>query len=370
MRLLPFRASNRYAACNRCENALLGDVQECPHCGMTQKGLVVRAYDTVDGANGRRTVATRRKLVPYPSVPEEVESATAIARQRVQVLKRVALWVATGAMVAVALMLTFSPNPRARLDAPFALLHKHEVARKEESPTLNEWQAQPAGSSRTPGPAEPATTVLSVPSQTTLNLVQEQAAANDSDENVDAARLALIGNDLTAAGKSLSQVSATRMSDPEAQRISDELSRREAVRDADMQRARACERANFLPCARRYAKAALGIDKSNIRSRMFLKHIAFKQAAQKSAQALVQAAQTPRMAPIVDATALVHYITRSESDMATNSAAQQPDRTAAGSQGYESRSPQDWREPSPSKSAAQGNAVPALSLLPAQSSRK
>ncbi len=79
-----------------------------------------------------------------------------------------------------------------------------------------------------------------------------------------------------------------------------------------MQRARACDAANLLPCARRYAKAAMAIDTSYSDSRAFFRHVAYKQAAAKKAAALAlaqaQAAAAPHPAPIRDATPFVHYV--------------------------------------------------------------
>jgi hypothetical protein len=132
------------------------------------------------------------------------------------------------------------------------------------------------------------------------------------DDDLYAARLAMIANDLGTARVHLSKVAPTEPVDPEAQRIADELARRESVRDTDMQRARACDAANLLPCARRYAKAAMAVDTSYSDSQAFFKHVVYKQAAAKKAAALAlaqaQAAAAPHPAPIRDATPLVHYV--------------------------------------------------------------
>jgi hypothetical protein len=137
----------------------------------------------------------------------------------------------------------------------------------------------------------------------------EPKATYEADDDLYAARLALIANDLSATRVHLSKVAPTKPVDPEAQRIADELARRESVRDADMQRARACDAANLWPCARRYAKAAMAIDTSYPDSQVFYKRVVYKQAAaRKAAEALMQALATPRPAPIRDATPLVHYV--------------------------------------------------------------
>jgi hypothetical protein len=122
----------------------------------------------------------------------------------------------------------------------------------------------------------------------------------------------MIANDLSTARTHLSKVAPTNPVDPEAQRIADELARRESVRDADMQRARACDAANLLPCARRYAKAAMAIDTGYSDSQAFYKRVVYKQAAAKKAAAAAlaqaQAAAMPHPAPIRDATPFIHYV--------------------------------------------------------------
>jgi hypothetical protein len=491
MSLLSFRASVQCAACHRCGNALGKGVRECPHCGALQTAVAIRTHSAIDFPNGVPARMTQRMLVPYPSVPEEVETATNIARQRAQAIRRVLFGVTTSALCAGALVLAVGPSLRAPAgDQRIAALPQRNAAVPEEGPTVTADAALPSHAPGTPGPADTATAVLSVPpppvaaefaaapaatsssaptladvpaakhtatpepapslaavpapaapartaiastlaavptpattskpvaapsptaalasvpttkrtstpaaaplpaltlaatpppaaipktaaatssaatlaavtppaakstpaaaplpaaalvatlpaarapeakstsaaspspalalaaipapvplATPTQAVVEEPKAAYEADDNLYAARLALIANDLSATRVHLSKVAPTKPVDPEAQRIADELARRESVRDADMQRARACDAANLWPCARRYAKAAMAIDTSYPDSQVFYKRVVYKQAAaRKAAEALMQALATPRQAPIRDATPLVHYV--------------------------------------------------------------
>jgi hypothetical protein len=415
MSLLSFRASVQCAACHRCGNALGKGVHECPHCGALQTALAIRTHSPVDFANGVPAQMTQRMLVPYPSVPEEVETATNIARQRAQAIRRVLFGVATSTLCAGALVLAVGPSLRAPAgEQRIAALPQRSAAVPEEGPTVTADAALPSHAPGTPGPSDTATAVLSVPpppvaaefaptpsptptvasrrspvpavaftpspspalasahspappvvstrspaptavvastpsptptrtlapaplptptravastpapTQTptatvaaaptptpTPVIADEPKAVHNVDDDLYAARLAMIGNDLGTARIHLSKVAPADPVDPEAQRIADELTRRESVRDADMQRARACDAANLLPCARRYAKAAMAIDTSYSDSQAFLKRVVYKQAAAKKAAAALaqaQAAAIPHPAPIRDATPFVHYV--------------------------------------------------------------
>jgi hypothetical protein len=113
MSLLSFRAPVLYAACHRCGNALTHGEAECPHCGTNQS----RALRTLGASNpvdyGSNVVLMPgRMLVPYPSVPEELDTAMNIARERKRVLKRIAFYLASSGMLAMALGLAYAPALR------------------------------------------------------------------------------------------------------------------------------------------------------------------------------------------------------------------------------------------------------------------
>src|ERR1700712_3285593 len=113
MNLLSFRAPVVYAACHRCGNALTHGEDECPHCGTNQS----RALRTVSASNSAGSgnsvmLMPGRMLVPYPSVPEELDTAMNIARERKRVLKRIAFYLASGGMLALALGLAYAPALR------------------------------------------------------------------------------------------------------------------------------------------------------------------------------------------------------------------------------------------------------------------
>jgi hypothetical protein len=514
MSLLSFRAPVQSAACHRCGNALSKGVRECPHCGALQTAIALRPHNTIDFPGRVPARMTRRMLVPYPSVPEEVETATNIARQRAQAIRRVVFGVTTTTLCAGALALAVGPSLRSPAgEQRMAALPQRDAAVPEEGPTVTADAALPSHAPGTPGPSETATTVLSVPPApvadefaatpspahsdtatvasttsrspappdvvaarapvTTANvaathvhtpaptivaaapavettrlpaaaaavavtpsptptpvvasrrshlpapivvaavppsppvsavtpthpanmptvavaaatpstsvasthqpapvitpirqpapvviaatpapmvasthspapapsivtatatpsrpslptasvasastlpasmavIADEPKAAHSEDDALYAARLAMIANDLGTARNHLSKVAPSGQVDPEAQRIADELARRESVRDTDMQRARACDAANLLPCARRYAKAAMAIDTSYPDSQVFYKRVVYKQAVARKAAALAlaqaEAAAAPHAAPIRDATPLVHYV--------------------------------------------------------------
>jgi hypothetical protein len=111
MSLLSFRTPVFYAACHRCGNALTHGEEECPHCG-TNQSRALRAPNSVDFNNSNVMLMPGRMLVPYPSVPEEVDAAMNIARERARVVRRVAFGVAGGGLLAVALALTYAPGLR------------------------------------------------------------------------------------------------------------------------------------------------------------------------------------------------------------------------------------------------------------------
>ena len=111
MNLLSFRTPAFYAACHRCGNALTHGEEECPHCG-TDQSRALRAPNSVDFNNNAVMLMPGRMFVPYPSVPEEVDAAMNIARERARVVRRVAFGVAGGSLLAVALALTYAPGLR------------------------------------------------------------------------------------------------------------------------------------------------------------------------------------------------------------------------------------------------------------------
>lgn len=111
MSLLSFRTPVLYAACHRCGNALTHGEEECPHCG-TNQSRALRAPNSVDFNNSNVLMMPGRMLVPYPSVPEEVDTAMNIARERARIVKRVAFYLASGGLLAVALGLTHAPGLR------------------------------------------------------------------------------------------------------------------------------------------------------------------------------------------------------------------------------------------------------------------
>src|SRR5471030_2171199 len=111
MNLLSFRTPVLYAACHRCGNALTHGEEECPHCG-TNQSRALRAPNSGDFNNSNVLMMPSRMFVPYPSVPEEVDTAMNIARERARVVRRVAFGVASGGLLAVALALTYAPGLR------------------------------------------------------------------------------------------------------------------------------------------------------------------------------------------------------------------------------------------------------------------
>jgi hypothetical protein len=111
MNLLSFRTPAFYAACHRCGNALTHGEEECPHCG-TNQSRALRAPNSVDFDNSAVMLMPGRMFVPYPSVPEEVDAAMNIARERARVVRRLAFGVAGGGLLAVALALNYAPGLR------------------------------------------------------------------------------------------------------------------------------------------------------------------------------------------------------------------------------------------------------------------
>ncbi len=111
MSLLTFRSPAYYAACHHCGNALRAGDDECTNCGVSQSRALVASNAMV--FNNRNFLALpSRMLVSYPSVPEEVDTARNIARQRARKVRRAAFGLTLGAMVAGALALAYGPGMR------------------------------------------------------------------------------------------------------------------------------------------------------------------------------------------------------------------------------------------------------------------
>jgi hypothetical protein len=137
MSLLSFRAPVLYAACHRCGNALTHGEDECPHCGTNQSRAlrVMGASNTVDYGNNV-VLMPGRMLVPYPSVPEEIDTAMNIARERKRVLKRAAFYLASAGMLAMALGLAYAPALRSPAVQRLAALPEPAMRRAVIAPVV------------------------------------------------------------------------------------------------------------------------------------------------------------------------------------------------------------------------------------------
>ena len=190
MNLLSFRTPAFYAACHRCGNALTHGEEECPHCG-TDQSRALRAPNSVDFNNGAAMLMPGRMFVPYPSVPEEVDAAMNIARERARVVRRVAFGVAGGSLLAVALALTYAPGLRSpvvqRLAAlpepartpafiPLATDNAPKAAAPASTTTIAA-AAKPAKPVSVSVPMPPAVILATPPAPT---VVPPQALAQDS----------------------------------------------------------------------------------------------------------------------------------------------------------------------------------------------
>lgn len=111
MSLLSFRSPAYYAACHHCGNALQASDNDCPNCGASQSRALT-APNAMAFNNRNYLAVPSRMLVSYPSVPEEVDTALNIARQRARKFRRAAFGVTLGAMVAGALALAYGPGMR------------------------------------------------------------------------------------------------------------------------------------------------------------------------------------------------------------------------------------------------------------------
>jgi hypothetical protein len=167
MNLLSFRTPVLYAACHRCGNALTHGEEECPHCG-TNQSRALRAPNSVDFNNSNVLMMPGRMLVPYPSVPEEVDAAMNIARERARVVRRVAFGVASGGLLAIALALTYAPGLRSPVVQRLAALP--EPAR---TPAF-----VPVAPDNTTKAAAPASTTTVVAAASTPTIVAAVKPAN------------------------------------------------------------------------------------------------------------------------------------------------------------------------------------------------
>ena len=177
MNLLSFRTPVLYAACHRCGNALTHGEEECPHCG-TNQSRALRAPNSVDFNNSNIMMMPGRMLVPYPSVPEEVDTAMNIARERARVVRRVAFGVAGGGLLAVALALTYAPGLRSPVVQRLAALP--EPARTPAFvPVATDTApkaAVPASTTTVVAAAKPAAPVPVSAARPPVNLVSPPAA--------------------------------------------------------------------------------------------------------------------------------------------------------------------------------------------------
>ena len=165
MNLLSFRTPVLYAVCHRCGNALTHGEDECPHCG-TNQSRALRAPNSVDFNTSNVMMMPGRMLVPYPSVPEEVDAAMNIARERARVARRVAFGVAGGGLLAVALALNYAPGLRSPVVQRLAALP--EPAR---TPAF-----VPVATDTAPKAAAPASTTTVVAAAKPANPVSVPAA--------------------------------------------------------------------------------------------------------------------------------------------------------------------------------------------------
>ena len=179
MNLLSFRTPVLYAVCHRCGNALTHGEDECPHCG-TNQSRALRAPNSVDFNNSNVMMMPGRMLVPYPSVPEEVDAAMNIARERARVARRVAFGVAGGGLLAVALALNYAPGLRSPMVQRLAALPEPartpafvpvatDTAPKAAAPastTTVVAAAKPANPVSVPAATRPATNLATRPAAT------------------------------------------------------------------------------------------------------------------------------------------------------------------------------------------------------------
>lgn len=200
MNLLSFRTPVLYAACLRCGNALTHGEEECPHCG-TNQSREMRALNSVGFNNSSVMLMPGRMLVPYPSVPEEVDAAMNIARARARIARRVAFGVASGGLLAIALALTYAPGLRSPVVQRLA--------------ALPEPAKTPAFVPVTPeNAAVPASTTTTIAAATQASMTTVIAAANPvssitSAPNPAMAMIATITRNVTNAIASIRTASST-----------------------------------------------------------------------------------------------------------------------------------------------------------------
>jgi len=207
MNLLSFRTPVLYAACLRCGNALTHGEEECPHCG-TNQSREMRALNSVGFNNSSVMLMPGHMLVPYPSVPEEVDTAMNIARARARIARRVAFGVASGGLLAIALALTYAPGLRSPVVQRLAALPEPAktpafIPIAPENPAN---AAAPASTTTVIAAATPAsaTTVIAA-----ANPASSIAAAPTHAPNPAMAMIATITRNVTNAIASMRTASST-----------------------------------------------------------------------------------------------------------------------------------------------------------------
>ncbi len=204
MNLLSFRTPVLYAACLRCGNALTHGEEECPHCG-TNQSREMRALNSVGFNNSSVMLMPGRMLVPYPSVPEEVDAAMNIARARARIARRVAFGVASGGLLAIALALTYAPGLRSPVVQRLAALP--EPAKTPAFvPVAPENAAAPASTTTVVAAATPASTTTVIAA---ANPASSITATPTHAPNPAMAMIAAITRNVTNAIASMRTASST-----------------------------------------------------------------------------------------------------------------------------------------------------------------
>ena len=260
--------------CKRCGNTYASDAGECSRCGALNHTAPWErnSLNNSEAPVGRIPQRVRRVHVasPYPSIQEEVLPRSMSTRRKRRLgLHPAAVIIVTGLFIA-AFAYTSTGGKVERASVSRHVSASGTVMALSSSSSAGESETKPA---LTSPPLAPSTAV----DKSTADIMPTtDVTATRVASIVTGARYALRKGDLTDARERLGKLPASLRTDPEAQLVFADLTRRERERDAALQRARWCEEGKDWSCVARNAAHVQTLDTSNAESRVMLSDAVIK----------------------------------------------------------------------------------------------
>jgi hypothetical protein len=305
--------------CKRCGGALYRQVDYCPYCGAVHPldaGPHKRVV--IPGSRASAISKTAQKNGFDPTQPVETDPAaqTAVTGEAAPVeppmqapvlaspdtpippladlppsagrsmvpMRRVLLAiVAIGAIgLAYVAFTLFSDNHESQSGNTEQTTENHQDARTATGTIAPYAPAQPTNQAAAVKPAAPSNAAKAAPAILPTPIAPPLAAApvkpaapqfRDAAQALQAARLAVRANDLSAAQAALGAAQTLQPGNTDAQSLLTELKPLAARRDAALQAAQLCASQQSWSCARQHANEALAIDTSNDTAKTILERV-------------------------------------------------------------------------------------------------